>query len=43
MTRRRISHCACALAPGMPLLGKTTHDISATDAMWTFFAAHPLP
>jgi polyhydroxybutyrate depolymerase len=27
----------------MPLLGKTTHDLSATDAMWAFFAAHPLP
>jgi polyhydroxybutyrate depolymerase len=27
----------------VPLLGYTTTDISATDAMWTFFQAHPLP
>jgi polyhydroxybutyrate depolymerase len=26
-----------------PLLGKTTTDISATDAMWDFFKAHPMP
>ena len=25
-----------------PLLGVTTTSISATDAMWTFFQAHPL-
>jgi len=30
---------------GMPVpsLGYTTTDISATDAMWTFFEQHPLP
>jgi polyhydroxybutyrate depolymerase len=27
----------------VPVLGMTTTDISATDAMWTFFQAHPLP
>lgn len=27
----------------MPVLGNTSTDLSATDAMWTFFAAHPLP
>jgi polyhydroxybutyrate depolymerase len=27
----------------VPALGATSTDISATDAMWTFFAAHPLP
>ncbi len=27
----------------VPALGYTSNDISATDAMWTFFAAHPLP
>jgi polyhydroxybutyrate depolymerase len=26
-----------------PLLGATSTDISATDAMWTFFQSHPLP
>jgi polyhydroxybutyrate depolymerase len=26
-----------------PLLGATSTDISATDAMWTFFEAHPMP
>lgn len=26
-----------------PLFGKTTTDLSATDMMWDFFAAHPLP
>ena len=25
----------------LPLLGKTTHSISATDVMWDFFMAHP--
>lgn len=30
---------------GVPVaaLGKTTTDLSATDAMWTFFERHPLP
>ena len=27
----------------VPTLGATSTDISATDHMWTFFAAHPLP
>jgi polyhydroxybutyrate depolymerase len=27
----------------VPALGYTTTDINATDAMWTFFQAHPLP
>lgn len=27
----------------VPLLGETTKDISATDAMWAFFEAHPRP
>jgi len=27
----------------VPGLGKTTKDIDATDAMWSFFAAHPMP
>ncbi len=27
----------------VPALGYTSTDISATDAMWTFFAAHPMP
>lgn len=27
----------------IPLMGEMTEDISATDAMWTFFQAHPLP
>ena len=27
----------------VPSLGYTTTDISATDAMWTFFTEHPLP
>jgi polyhydroxybutyrate depolymerase len=27
----------------VPLLGKTTTDLSATDAMWDFFVRHPLP
>lgn len=27
----------------MPVLGTTNKDISATDAMWDFFKAHPLP
>jgi polyhydroxybutyrate depolymerase len=27
----------------VPTLGPTSTDLSATDAMWTFFAAHPLP
>ncbi len=27
----------------VPTLGYTSTDISATDQMWTFFAAHPLP
>jgi polyhydroxybutyrate depolymerase len=27
----------------VPFLGHTTTDISATDAAWEFFAAHPLP
>jgi polyhydroxybutyrate depolymerase len=26
----------------VPTLGATTTDISATDAMWTFFSAHHL-
>jgi len=26
-----------------PTLGYTTTDISATDEMWRFFSAHPLP
>ncbi len=27
----------------VPTLGYTTADLSATDAMWSFFQAHPLP
>jgi polyhydroxybutyrate depolymerase len=27
----------------LPLLGNNTTDIDATDAIWTFFAAHPKP
>lgn len=27
----------------VPGLGKTTKDINATDAMWDFFVAHPMP
>jgi polyhydroxybutyrate depolymerase len=27
----------------IPFLGTMSNDIHATDAMWTFFAAHPLP
>ncbi|MBX3191076.1 MAG: hypothetical protein KF819_29030 [Labilithrix sp.] len=27
----------------VPLLGKTTNEIVATDAMWDFFSKHPLP
>lgn len=27
----------------IPGLGKASQDLRATDAMWTFFAAHPLP
>lgn len=27
----------------VPGLGKTTKDIDATEAMWSFFAAHPMP
>jgi polyhydroxybutyrate depolymerase len=27
----------------VPVLGKTTNEISATDAMWDFFVKHPLP
>lgn len=27
----------------IPLLGDNTNDISATDAIWDFFAAHPMP
>jgi polyhydroxybutyrate depolymerase len=27
----------------VPTLGMTTTDLSATDAMWTFFQAHPMP
>jgi polyhydroxybutyrate depolymerase len=27
----------------VPALGKTTTDLDATDAMWTFFQAHPMP
>jgi polyhydroxybutyrate depolymerase len=27
----------------IPALGPTTRDLSATDAMWEFFAEHPLP
>ena len=27
----------------VPILGYTSNDISATDAMWSFFQAHPLP
>jgi polyhydroxybutyrate depolymerase len=27
----------------IPFLGKTTHDLSANDAMWEFFQRHPLP
>lgn len=27
----------------VPALGYTTTDISATDAMWTFFTQHPMP
>lgn len=27
----------------VPYLGKTSQDLDATDAMWTFFEAHPLP
>jgi polyhydroxybutyrate depolymerase len=27
----------------VPALGLTSTDISATDAMWTFFVAHPMP
>jgi polyhydroxybutyrate depolymerase len=29
--------------PAIPGLGYTTTNISATDAMWSFFQAHPLP
>jgi len=27
----------------VPFLGKTTHQINATDVLWAFFQAHPLP
>lgn len=27
----------------VPALGKTSQDIDATDAMWEFFVAHPMP
>ncbi len=27
----------------LPALGATTSDLDATDAMWEFFAAHPMP
>ena len=27
----------------IPALGVTTTNLSATDAMWTFFTEHPLP
>jgi len=27
----------------VPRLGATTHEISATDLMWAFFEAHPMP
>jgi polyhydroxybutyrate depolymerase len=27
----------------VPFLGKTTHQINATDTLWAFFQAHPLP
>lgn len=29
-------------APDVPSLGKTTHEINATNFIWTFFQAHPL-
>ncbi|MDP3767278.1 MAG: hypothetical protein Q8S13_04635, partial [Dehalococcoidia bacterium] len=29
-------------AVDIPGLGKTTHEINATDLMWTFFQAHPM-
>ena len=30
-------------AVDVPILGKTTHQISASDTLWAFFEAHPLP
>ncbi|MCJ7530116.1 MAG: hypothetical protein MUO64_03695 [Anaerolineales bacterium] len=27
----------------LPQLGITTKDINATDVIWAFFAAHPMP
>ncbi len=27
----------------LPFLGKKSTDINATDALWTFFVAHPRP
>ena len=30
-------------AGDVPFLGKTTHQIRATDILWAFFQAHPLP
>jgi len=29
--------------PSLPFIGKTTNDINASEAMWQFFQAHPLP
>lgn len=29
--------------PALPGLGKTSKDLDATDAMWTFFATHAMP
>jgi polyhydroxybutyrate depolymerase len=29
--------------PGGVLVGPTTHDINATEAIWEFFKAHPIP
>ncbi len=46
--RSRCAPCRTAATPGpaappVPSLGYTTTNISATDAMWSFFQAHPLP
>jgi polyhydroxybutyrate depolymerase len=45
-----VSHCTVDGGghtwPGgapVPFLGKTTNEISATDAMWDFFVKHPMP
>ena len=46
--RSRCARCRTAATPGpaacpSPALGYTTTNLSATDAMWSFFQAHPLP